>query len=131
MITFHLTHCLHLLVINGDIWCDYEFSRLPLLAADKLAHLVLVDNPQHNPAGDFAIDDGLVTNQAADMLTFSGIGIYRKSLFEGQPDGPLPLAPILREMAEQGRISGEHYRGRWTDVGTIERLRQLDSSLRS
>ena len=118
------------LVINGDIWCDYDFTSLPVIAADKLAHLVLVDNPQHNPAGDFAIEHGLIRNQAASMLTFSGIGIYRKALFEGRPQGPLPLAPILREMADQGLVSGEHYAGRWTDVGTIERLEQLDYTLR-
>jgi MurNAc alpha-1-phosphate uridylyltransferase len=118
------------LVINGDIWCDYDFTSLPVMAADKLAHLVLVDNPQHNPAGDFAIENGLIRNHAAGMLTFSGIGIYRKALFEGQAPGPLPLAPILREMADQGLVSGEHYAGRWTDVGTIERLEQLDHTLR-
>jgi len=118
------------LVVNGDIWCDYDFTSLPVMAADKLAHLVLVDNPQHNPAGDFAIEHGLIRNHAASMLTYSGIGMYRKALFEGQPAGPLPLAPILREMADQGLVSGEHYGGRWTDVGTIERLEELDTSLR-
>lgn len=117
------------LVINGDIWCDYDLARLPAPGTDKLAHLVLVDNPPHNPGGDFCIENGLLRNTGPDMLTFSGIGVYRAKILDGQDEGPLPLAPILRSCADKGLVSAEHHAGRWTDVGTVERLQQLENAL--
>jgi N-acetyl-alpha-D-muramate 1-phosphate uridylyltransferase len=118
-------------VINGDIWCDYPLTSLPSLEHDDLAHLVLVDNPEHNADGDFALNNRHVSNKGTAMLTFSGIGLYRKELFDGCPVGPLPLAPILRQHCDLDRIAGSHYPGRWTDVGTIERLQHIERYLKT
>jgi MurNAc alpha-1-phosphate uridylyltransferase len=120
------------LVINADIYSDYDYATLPgLLLADALAHLVLVDNPPQHPRGDFALEAGRVREAGARMLTFSGIGIYSPRLFGGIPPGAkVPLAPLLRKAIAADRVSGEHYRGRWHDVGTAERLQSLDLALR-
>jgi MurNAc alpha-1-phosphate uridylyltransferase len=121
------------LVVNGDIYCELDFSSIiaahSCLADDKQAHLVLVKNPDHNPAGDFAIEDGLIKNTGDNMYTFSGIGIYRPAFFSGQKPGALPLAPVIRKKSEQGLVSGEVYDGLWTDAGTLERIQQLESKL--
>ncbi|MBN8774465.1 MAG: nucleotidyltransferase family protein [Thiobacillus sp.] len=143
-------------VVNGDIYCEYDFSRLAeplarLAAGHDQAHLVLVDNPPHHPKGDFVLDAGRVvgsplmspaptvpgTVSLADTtcpppLTFSGIGVYHRALFAHTRAGEkAPLAPLLRQAIDAGRASGEHFGGRWVDVGTPERLQQLDESLRS
>jgi MurNAc alpha-1-phosphate uridylyltransferase len=120
------------LVINADIYSDYDYSRLPgLLLADRLAHLVLVDNPPQHPRGDFALEAGRVREAGRRMLTFSGIGVYAPRLFSGiPPRAKVPLAPLLRKAMAADRVSGEHYRGRWHDVGTAERLQALDTELR-
>lgn len=112
------------LVINGDVWSDFDYATLDL-ASDKLAHLVLVDNPPHHPSGDFALVDGLVRQHGANKLTFSGIGVYRAELFAGCQPGAFPLAPLLRQAMSRQLVSGEHYRGVWIDVGTRERLQQV------
>ncbi|HWS78078.1 MAG TPA: nucleotidyltransferase family protein [Thermomonas sp.] len=129
------------LLVNGDVWTDYDFARLPR-EPRGLAHLVMVDRPPQATHGDFALDDeGLVRADGEHRLTYSGIGVYRPQLFDGwreivrEPaviDGKpkFPLAPILRAHMAAGSISGEHHRGRWTDVGTPERLQQLDAELR-
>jgi N-acetyl-alpha-D-muramate 1-phosphate uridylyltransferase len=116
------------LVINGDVWCDHCLSP-PQLAAGDLAHLVLVDNPEHNPVGDFALEQGRVRDSGSERHTFSGIGWYRPELFSAHAAGRFPLAPLLRVAMQADRVSGEHHRGRWIDVGTPERLAQLDSWL--
>lgn len=132
------------LAVNGDIWTDYDFARLPNDVAGE-AHLVLADNPPHHPHGDFALaDDGRVLSHAApggQRLTFAGIGVYRPSLFAdwrkvigdapGADETPprFKLAPLLRAAMARGRITGEHHPGRWTDVGTPERLAELDAQL--
>jgi len=118
------------LVINGDIWTDYPYSRLPAEPAG-LAHLVLVDNPSHHPAGDFALQAGRVRADGEPPLTFAGIAVYRAALFADHPPGRFPLAPLLRAAMADGQVSGEHYRGRWMDVGTPERLARLDTLLAS
>lgn len=119
-------------VVNGDIACDFVFPPAAGLGG-HLAHLVLVPNPDHHPAGDFVLQDGLVAGEADDggpRLTFAGISLLDPALFEGATPGRFPLAPLLRQAARRGRVSGELHPGRWTDVGTPERLRQLDTALR-
>ncbi len=116
-------------VINGDIHTDYPFERLTL-PAGRLARLVLVDNPPQHPEGDFALDGSRVTTGTGARLTFAGIGVYRPALFSGLPARPIRLAPILRRAIAAGLVSGEHYRGAWHDIGTPERLRELDMRLR-
>ncbi len=116
-------------VINGDIWTDYPFDRLPT-RIEGLAHLVLVDNPPQHPRGDFVLREGKVIDDGAPRLTFSGIGVYARALFAGCQPGKFPLAPLLREAMARGRVSGEHYTGRWRDVGTPQRLDDLDRELR-
>ena len=116
-------------VINGDVWSDYPYSRLRQLAVER-AHLVLVDNPPQHPTGDFLLHQGRVLEGEGERLTFSGIGVYHPSLFAGCAAGAFPLAPLLREAMRAGAVSGEHYHGRWFDIGTPERLAQLDALLR-
>ncbi|MFA5913949.1 MAG: nucleotidyltransferase family protein [Burkholderiales bacterium] len=120
------------LVVNADIYSDYDFSALARLdLQDRLAHLVLVDNPPQHPRGDFALAAGQVRDAGARLLTFSGIGVYAPRLFGGiAPGAKVPLAPLLRKAMAAERVSGEHYRGRWHDIGTPERLRALDAELR-
>ena len=117
------------LVINADIWTDYDLSNLIQRPVHNEAHLVLVDNPDHNAKGDFSLNDTMVKNSGTRMLTYSGIGIYTKALFKGYTPGKRALAPILRKKIDANHISGEHYLGQWTDVGTMERLKKLDTML--
>ena len=120
------------LVINADIYSDYDFSALAGLdLQDRLAHLVLVDNPPQHPRGDFALDAGRVREAGERLLTFSGIGVYAPRLFGGIPaKAKVALAPLLRKAMAAERVSGEHYHGRWHDIGTAERLQALDAELR-
>ena len=130
------------LAVNGDVWTDFDFALLPA-EPPGLAHLVLVDNPPQHPAGDFALhDDGRVDSDGEPRLTFAGIGMYRASLFDdwrsiigdapGVDETPprFKLAPLLRAAMARGQVAGTHHAGRWTDVGTPERLAELDASLR-
>lgn len=116
------------IAINGDIWTDYPLQQLPAEPAG-LAHLVLVDNPPHHPAGDFALRDGHILTAGEPRFTFSGIGVYRPELFHGQQQARFPLAPLLREAMTREAISGEHYAGQWFDIGTPQRLQELDHHL--
>jgi len=130
------------IAVNGDIWTDYDFARLPR-TIDGDAHLVLVDNPPQHPRGDFALDGDRVASDGPTRLTFAGIGVYRRGLFDdwrtiiGDAPGAeatpprFKLAPLLRAAMAQGRIGGEHHRGAWTDVGTPARLARLNSGLES
>lgn len=121
------------LVVNADVYTDFAFTELAM-PAGMLAHLLLVDNPDHNNAGDFALAEGRVSCAAdatGQRYTYSGIGLYRRALFAEQPAGAFPLAPLLREAAAAGRLSGQHHDGVWIDVGTPERLRGLDAALRA
>lgn len=127
-------------LVNGDVWTDYDFARLPREPAG-VAHLVMVDRPPQATRGDFALDhDGFVRAEGEQHLTYSGVGVYRPQLFDGwrgivvEPSTvgskpKFPLAPLLRARMPGGGITGEHHRGRWTDVGTPQRLAQLDAEL--
>ncbi len=115
------------LVINSDIWTDYPYARLA--PPQGQAHLVLVDNPPHHPQGDFAIAGQILTGAGSPKFTFSGIGVYKPALFAGCGSGAFPLAPLLCRAMEAGLVSGEHYSGRWMDIGTRERLVALDRLL--
>lgn len=118
------------LLVNGDIWTDYDFSRLRRPLRGR-AHLVLVDNPGHHGAGDFRLDDGQVEdgNGAGDTLTYSGIAVIDPALFAGCQAGAFKLAPLLRQAMACGQVSGEHFRGHWVDVGTLERLAEVERLL--
>lgn len=117
------------LVVNGDVWTDYAYAQLSL-PAGQLAHLLLVDNPEHHPEGDFALVEGQAQAVGDSCYTFSGIGVYDPALFRQLPAETRRLAPVLREQMAQQRISAEYYAGAWLDVGTPERLQQLDQQLR-
>lgn len=116
------------LVINADIWTDYGYSGVRL-REDMLAHLVLVQNPPHNRTGDFVLREGLVSDDAGERFTFSGIGVYHPEFFSGCVPGPFRLAPLLFSMAENQLIGGELHEGLWVDVGTPRRLKALDAAL--
>nr|WP_289072593.1 nucleotidyltransferase family protein [uncultured Halomonas sp.] len=116
------------LLVNGDVWCD----RLPSAAAlteGDLAHLILVDNPEHHPNGDFALDLGRVTPMGEPRLTYSGIGILHPELVAREPLGAFALAPLLKQAMAKQRVSGEHFSGHWVDVGTPKRLAELEQHL--
>lgn len=109
-------------LVNGDVWTDYDFARLPS-QPDGLAHLVLVDNPEHHCEGDFALEqDRVCSDGRRPLLTYTGIAVLRPQLFAGCVPGAFRLAPLLREAMQQGLVSGERFAGRWLDVGTVERL---------
>jgi len=117
------------LVINADIWTDYPLQQLPG-SLTGLAHLVLVDNPAHHPQGDFAINaTGHAVAEAAHKYTYSGIGMYSAELFSACEPGVFLLAPLLRNAMATQQVTAEHYRGHWSDIGTIERLQQLEKVL--
>lgn len=117
------------MVINGDIWTDFDLSTLTSTNIKREAHLVLVDNPEHHPQGDFALNNGYLQNSGSPMYTYAGIGIYSREFFSGQLPEKNPLAPIIREKIKTKQVTGNIYHGRWTDVGTIERLQTLNDSL--
>ena len=130
------------IAINGDIHSHVDYARLPR-EPQGLAHLVMVDNPAHHPTGDFRLDaDGRLHDEGTPRLTFSGIGVYRPALLRDWPavigDSPgvqatpprFKLAPLLRAAMASGQVDGEHHRGSWTDVGTPQRLAELDQRLR-
>lgn len=121
------------LVINGDIWCDFDLSHLRPPGHGK-ALLVLTDNPTHHPEGDFCLQpNGTVSDGDGDgeRLTFAGISILHRGLFEGLPDDTRKLAPVLRKAMARGEVRGIHHHGRWMDIGTPERLSLIDRELRA
>lgn len=122
------------LVVNGDVWCDFDYGRLLHLAESEtmyLAHLILVDNPEHHRQGDFGLDGPWVSHaESAKKFTFSGIGLYHPEMFSACKPGRFPLAPLLRQAMDRKQVTGEHYGGVWMDVGTPDRLQRLDEQLK-
>lgn len=119
-------------LVNGDVLCDFDYTRASL-AEGMLAHLILIPNPDHNPAGDFALHEGRVLpdGSSGNRYTFAGISILHPDLLGLSVDQTVrfPLAPLLRAAAEQGKLSGEVYHGQWIDVGTAERLAEAEGVL--
>ncbi len=141
----HLLGDAPFVAIAGDIYCPhFDFSKVTSVlesadpwgspyAADQrdLGWLYLVKNPAHHPEGDFALANFAIANEGEPRFTFSGIGVYRPELFDDiTPGSSAKLAPILRDYADKGKIGGEIFRGDWTDVGTVERLEQLNAPLK-
>ncbi len=138
-----IAHALHLLggeqgnepflVINGDIFCDFDYAQLNReFPPGMLAWLVLVNNPEHNAQGDFALSKDRVAGTGEHMLTFSGIGVYHPRLFIGIVNGSKArLAPLLRAAMATQQVGGEFFAGRWMDIGTPQRLAELDRMLSS
>lgn len=128
-----IRHALHLLgnkpfiLTNGDLWTDFDYATLSDLQGNQKAHLVLVDNPAHHLEGDFALVNGRCKTCGPAKFTYSGIGVFSPALFADLPVGRYRLAPILREAMRFGDVSGQHYQGEWTDVGTPERLAELNA----
>jgi len=120
------------LVVNGDIWTDYPFEKLKqfILKPSLLGHLVFVNNPEHNPEGDFSLRSGLVNSDGKEKLTYSGISIYHPELFSGYKVQRLALKPLLLDAINNQQLSGEYYQGQWSDIGTVERLQALTNQLR-
>lgn len=124
------------LVVNGDVFCEIDFSHLKqVLKQPNLAHLVMVNNPEQHPKGDFLLqDDKLKADDLEandeEKLTFSGIGVYSPMLFKQLVRGEAAkLAPLLKQAMLNGLVSGEHFQGVWHDIGTPERLQAIDDSL--
>lgn len=127
------------LVVNGDIWLRYDFAHLRtgFAHAEKLAHLVLVNNPEHNMKGDFALDGRMfagvectVRNEGEPRFTFAGVSVLHPRLFAGLAPGRHALAPLLRAAINNEQVTGEYFAGPWVDVGTPQRLAELDAQIR-
>jgi N-acetyl-alpha-D-muramate 1-phosphate uridylyltransferase len=117
------------LVVNGDVWTDFDFGSLAL---DSRAHarIVLVPNASHHPRGDFGLEGNSVVHGETERYTYSGIGLYRPEFFAGCKPGRFPLLPLLRRAIDAHRLRGQLYRGAWIDIGSPERLAELDARLR-
>jgi len=120
------------LLVNADVYCECDFSKLmKVKLGERLAHLVLVPNPPHRPKGDFSLRDGRVGDEAAPRYTYAGVAVMAPALVRPvTPGEKAPLAPLLYDAAARGLLGGELYEGLWQDVGTIERLAELEKSLR-
>ena len=116
------------LAVNGDIWTDYPFSRLRAVKCDY-AHLVLVPNPKHHPQGDFALQGAVIRKQGEPRYTYSGIAVYHPRLFRDCSPGKFSVVPLMWRDMEENIVTGERYDGAWSDIGTPERLANLDASL--
>ncbi len=116
------------IVVSGDVWVDYPYADLAMkLAANDLAHLVLVPNPDFHPRGDFGLQQDRVTGPGEPSFTYANIGIYRRELFVGCQSGRFALAPLLYKSI--GRLGGELFTGRWHNLGNPEQLGVLDAEL--
>jgi len=116
------------ILVNGDIWTDFDYAGLPTRIPGQ-AHLVMVGNPAHNPNGDFALCDGSLTTSRQHMLTYSGIGVYSPGLFAEREKDLFSLTPLLRHAIDNNNVTGQYHAGRWFDIGTPERLEELNRQL--
>ncbi|MCP4598493.1 N-acetylmuramate alpha-1-phosphate uridylyltransferase MurU [Neptuniibacter sp.] len=117
------------IIVNGDIFTNFPFSQLRGVAGQN--HLVLVNNPEHNPKGDFYLNEGALHPTMGECYTFSGISVLSADMFADLPqEQAAPLAPLLREAIERGEVTGELYSGYWVDVGTPQRLQEIDNLVR-
>ena len=112
------------LVVNGDVWTDYPFTRLRAIKC-SWAHLVMIPNPPQHPAGDFCLQYGRIRKVGESKLTFSGIGVYHPRLFDGCTAGKFSVVPLLHAAMEKQFVTGEQYQGVWEDIGTLERLESI------
>lgn len=128
------------LVVSADVWCDVDFGCLISRLPDRGAHLLMANNPAHNPGGDFVIDSNNTLQLKSDTdnshdtdtrtVTYTGIGLYHPALFKSLQIAPYPLRDVLIPAIQDGKVSAEIHQGLWFDIGTIERLQALDSLLR-
>lgn len=123
------------ILVNGDVWTTFDFSSLlDVNLENDLAHLVLVNNPEQHPNGDFTLAEGRAytfdQNQQGENLTFSGVSVIHPKMFDGLENGKRPLAPLLKNAMLDGKISAEKMQAAWVDVGTPERLSDLDLQIR-
>jgi N-acetyl-alpha-D-muramate 1-phosphate uridylyltransferase len=116
------------LLVNSDVYTDVDFAALRIAPGD-LAHLVLVANPPHHVQGDFWLDQGRIRTDGGERLTYSGISLMRPALFAGAEPGRFPLLPWLIRARDAGKLGGQKHAGRWLDIGTPERLHELDAEL--
>jgi len=116
------------LVVNADVWSDFPYASLTT-KVDKNIHLVLVNNPSHHSAGDFGLSDGEIELASDKRYTYSGVGVFNPAIFAQHTAGIFPLAPIIRDSIPHQQVSGELYRGDWVDVGTAQRLADLELKL--
>jgi len=116
------------ILVNGDIWTEFDYRSLPARPGG-LAHLIMVDNPEHNSGGDFALKDGLLSTTGPTLQTYSGIGVYDPQIFSGTDSRLFSLVPLLKQAMLNQQVSGQYFKGRWFDIGTPERLIQLDRLL--
>lgn len=127
------------IVVNGDVYTDYDYSHLTTLKMPEPVHLVLVNNPEHNPEGDFYLENTQVyyqsetgqsgSTRSVQRYTFSGIGLYQPDFFAAIKTGRQALAPLLRQAMDRHQVSGELYQGVWLDIGTPQRLEALNQTL--
>lgn len=116
-------------VLSADIWSEYSLSQLPPLAAQDVAHFVLVPNPDFHERGDFGLQGNRIVDGAAERHTYGNIGVFRPEFFASCSPGKFPLAPLMFDWIRKGRVSGELFEGRWCNVGTPAQLEQLDREL--
>jgi len=118
----------HFLVVNADVWIDFPYASLRKETAKKI-HLVLVNNPAHNLAGDFQLEDGQLVEQGGESLTYSGVGVFHPSVFSAECGGVFPLAPLIRRQIPCAEVTAQLHNSVWVDVGTPERLAFLESQM--
>jgi MurNAc alpha-1-phosphate uridylyltransferase len=118
-------------VVNSDVWTDVDFGRVLTLEEGADARLLLAPNPPHHPRGDFGLEGDLVVERQAGRFTYTGIGVYRPELFAGCAPGKFPLLPLLQRAIAGRRLRGEIYRGEWLDIGSPDRLAELDARERA